>query len=37
VATGGAFSRGELVESGADVVLDDLSDTQAVLSLFGVN
>jgi phosphoglycolate phosphatase len=35
VATGG-FSRDELEGLGADAVLDDLADTEAVLSLLGV-
>jgi phosphoglycolate phosphatase-like HAD superfamily hydrolase len=36
VATGGAFSAEQLHASGADVVFEDLSDTVAVLTAFGV-
>jgi phosphoglycolate phosphatase len=36
VATGGAFSADQLREVRADVVLDDLSDTRAVLEIFDV-
>lgn len=37
VATGGAFTAGQLREAGADVVFDDLSDTDAVLRAFGLD
>ena len=37
VATGGAFSRADLVSAQADVVFDDLSDTELVLRTFGLD
>ena len=37
VATGGAFSADDLINAGADVVFDDLSDTKAVLNAIGVD
>jgi phosphoglycolate phosphatase len=37
VATGGAFSANDLRASNADIVFDDLSNTRAVLTAFGLN
>jgi phosphoglycolate phosphatase-like HAD superfamily hydrolase len=37
VATGGAYGSGELVAAGADVVFEDLSDTELVLHTFGLD
>ncbi|MBI5059758.1 haloacid dehalogenase-like hydrolase [candidate division KSB1 bacterium] len=37
VATGGAFSADQLRAAEGDVVIDDLSDTRAVLDIFGID
>jgi phosphoglycolate phosphatase-like HAD superfamily hydrolase len=37
VATGGAYGSGELVAAGADVVFEDLSNTELVLHTFGLD
>lgn len=37
VATGGAFGKAELAAANPDATLDDLSDTAAVLRVFGLN
>jgi phosphoglycolate phosphatase-like HAD superfamily hydrolase len=37
VATGGAYTSGDLVAAGADVVFEDLSDTERVLHTFGLD